>query len=513
MPRTIVAGCIVLLAVLASSQGDSNLSVSSNLVLRWNSAALRGARDLNLAEPIVPRALAIVHTCMYDAWSAYDEHAVGTQMAGALRFPVRERTWANKEKAVSYAAYRALVDLFPADADSVFKPLMKQLGYDPNNNSVDIETPVGIGNVACGAVLEFRHRDKSNQLGDLAQGSYSDWTHFRPVNMPALFPPKLPSIHPIDLNRWQPLIFVNATGDYVTQMFAGAQWSHVIPFAFSSGDDLRGVAKDFPPAVYGSPEYRAQAEELIRYSAGLTDQQKMIAEYWSEGPDEETSTAHWNRFAEWVSQRDHHSVDDDVKMFFVLNNALLDASIAALDLKRQFDTIRPITAITSVFNGTKIRAWGGPGEGTVEMDGSQWIPYQPASFPTPPTPEYISEYSAEAAAAAEILIAWTGDDRFGYSITFAAHSSKIEPETTPAQEVILSWPTFTQAADSAGESGQWGGTQFRAADLAGRKVGRLVGQKSWEGAKSYFEGLSKPIAKTRAETSNVSSFVHFIFRD
>lgn len=28
------------------------------------------------------------------------------------------------------------------------------------------------------AVLEFRHHDKSNQLGDLAQGPYSDWTAY-----------------------------------------------------------------------------------------------------------------------------------------------------------------------------------------------------------------------------------------------------------------------------------------------------------------------------------------------
>jgi hypothetical protein len=61
---------------------------------------------------------------------------------------------------------------------------MKQLGYDPSDNSTDIETPTGIGNVACAAVLEFRHHDKSNQLGDLAQGPYSDWTGYTALNTP-----------------------------------------------------------------------------------------------------------------------------------------------------------------------------------------------------------------------------------------------------------------------------------------------------------------------------------------
>jgi hypothetical protein len=85
------------------------------------------------AAAVVARALAIVHTCMYDAWAAYDDRAVGTQLGNALRRPMSERTLANKEQAISYAAYRALVDVLPVDIDSVCTPLMKQLGYDPSD--------------------------------------------------------------------------------------------------------------------------------------------------------------------------------------------------------------------------------------------------------------------------------------------------------------------------------------------------------------------------------------------
>ena len=59
------------------------------------------------------RALAIAHTCMFDAWAAYDHRADGTRFGGTLRQPKRERTLANKTSAVSYAAHRALSDLFP----------------------------------------------------------------------------------------------------------------------------------------------------------------------------------------------------------------------------------------------------------------------------------------------------------------------------------------------------------------------------------------------------------------
>ena len=119
-----------------------------NLAQQWTSAALHAIRDAKLGAPVVARALAIVHTCMYEAWTAYDEGAVGTQLGGALYRPASEDTLADKEQAISYVAYRALVDVQPVDTNSVYVPLIKQLGYDPSHDSTDIETPTGIGNVA-----------------------------------------------------------------------------------------------------------------------------------------------------------------------------------------------------------------------------------------------------------------------------------------------------------------------------------------------------------------------------
>lgn len=464
----------------------------SSFVTAWNSVALQGVRDAKLGVPMVARVLAVVHTCMYDAWTAYDDRALGTQLEGALRRPAAERTLENKQKAISYAAYRALVDVLPADTESVYKPLMKQLGYDPNDNSTDIETPAGIGNVACGAVLEFRHHDKSNQLGDLAQGAYSDWTHYRPVNMPIPFPVHLPVIHPVDMNHWQPLIFVNSTGDFTTQMFAGAQWCDVVPFALSKGDEFRSFAETLGPATYGSPDYQRQAEELIEISAKLSDREKMLAEYWSDDANSDHIVGHWMEFAQWISERDHHTLDDDVKMFFALSNGMFDTSIAAWDMKRAFDSVRPTTAIPFLFAGKKIRAWGGPGKGTIEMDGAQWIPYQQGTSPTPPSPDYVSELSAGSAAAAFILSSWTGSDRFGDSITIAPGSSKIEPGVTPAKPVVLKRETFTDAAEEAGMSGLYAGVHFRRADLAGRQLGKMVAAKVLARAEEYFDGTLKP---------------------
>jgi hypothetical protein len=486
--RTLSGRLLIIVAPLLlwgtySSAAPNRQSVA----IQWNSAALQGIRDAKLGAPVVARALAIVHTCMYDAWAAYDERAVGTQLGGALRRPASERTPANKEQAISYAAYRALVDVLPVDTNSVYIPLMKQLGYDPNDDSTDIETPTGNGNVACAAVLEFRHHDNSNQLGDLAQGPYSDWTSYHPVNTPSPVPARAA---PFDPNHWQPLTYVNSTGDVMAQRFIGAQWCDVTPFALTSGDQYRWLMRRFGPATYGSKEYQEQAEELITFSAGLDDKQKMIAEYWSDGPDSEQPPGHWALFAQFVSQRDHHTLDDDVKMFFVLSNAIFDAGVAAWDTKRAFDSVRPVTAIPFLFRGKTIRAWGGPGKGTVEMDGSQWIPYQQATFPTPPFPEYVSGHSTYSAAAAHILELWTGSDHFGYSVTLPTGSSKIEPGSTPDRPVALHWETFTDAANEAGISRRYGGIHFRAADLAGRLLGRMVAFEVWQKAQSYFDGTA-----------------------
>ncbi len=460
-----------------------------NTALRWNSAALQGIRDAKLGAPMVGRALAVVHTCMYDAWAAYDENAVGTQLGGALRRPAFERTLANKEQAISYAAYRAVADVFPVDANSVYVPLMKQLGYDPNDQSTDIETPTGIGNVACAAVLEYRHHDKSNQLGDLAQGPYSDWSGYRPVNAAGTVPLGLTFSKSLDPDRWQPLTYTDSYGNLVLQTFSAVQWCFVAPFAMAKGHELRSVVEP-GPFKYGSAGYQEQAEEMIALSAGLTDKQKMISEYWSDGPRSEQPPGHWMLFAQWASQRDHHSLDDDVKMFFALSNALLDAGIAAWDAKRTYDSVRPLTAIPFLFHGKKIRAWGGPDKGTVEMDGSQWIPYQLATFPTPPFPDYVSGHSTFSAAAARILELWTGSDRFGDSVTLPAGSSKIEPGITPAHPVILSWEKFSDAANEAGMSRRYGGIHFRAADLGGRRLGRAVADTVWSKSQEFFTGTA-----------------------
>jgi hypothetical protein len=465
----------------AAARGDS-------IVVRWNDAALQGVRESKLGPPMVARGLAIVHTAAYDAWAAYDREAVGTRLGGALRRPPAERTRANKEQAISFAAYRACVDLFPASRATVFDPLMASLGLDPGNSTAEASQPAGVGNLVAHALLEFRHADGANQLAN-----YADYTDY--VSPNAVMDLTGGTFDPAsvrDPNAWQPLRYRDASGTVVIQSFVGAQWQHVIPFALSSSGMLRSATG---PARYGSAQYVTQAQQLLSLSAGLTDEQKMIAEYWADGPHSELPPGHWNLFAQFVARRDRHGDDEhgidlDVKLFFALTNAIFDAGICAWDNKCQFASVRPITAIRYLFADQPVTAWAGPYQGTRTFDGGSWFPYQPATFPTPPFPEYSSGHSNFSAAGAEILRRFTGRNVFGASVSFPAGSSRVEPGAVPARDLTLSWSTFSAAADEAGISRRYGGIHFEQGDLDARATGRAAAANAWAKALTYFNGTA-----------------------
>ena len=84
LASTLVA---VVSVTLCPTTARSKDDLKPNIVIQWNSAALQGVRDSKIGPPMVARALAVVHTCIYDAWAAYDKHAMGTQLGGSLRQP------------------------------------------------------------------------------------------------------------------------------------------------------------------------------------------------------------------------------------------------------------------------------------------------------------------------------------------------------------------------------------------------------------------------------------------
>jgi membrane-associated phospholipid phosphatase len=450
---------------------DFTLDTNATVVVKWNQTILEAIRDTNMGPTVASRALAIANTSMFDAWAAYDPKAIATQLEDTLQVPPEQITLENKQEAISYAAYTTLVNLFPSKVER-FRKLMAELGYDPNNTTTDRKTAAGIGNITAKFLLAFRQKDNSNQLG-----GYADTTNYQPVN-------RWDKV--LNPNYWQPL--------QQMEQFLTPHWKSVVPFALTSSSQFLPP----PPPAYGSPEYRERVMEIVELSAQLDDRKKAIAEYWA-APT--TPAGQWHQIAQFISQRDRHSLDEDAKLFFILGNAVLDAGISAWNAKIYYNYVRPVTAIR--FLATRqllpnnqpyarinphtgvqeVYAWGGPGQGTQWIDGSQWKPY----ITTPPFPEYVSGHSTFSAAAAEVLKRFTGSDRFGGQAAIAPHSSSIE-SNTPQQQVVLDWATFSDAANEAGLSRRYSGIHFRDADLNGRAMGRLVGAQAWEKAQYYING-------------------------
>ena len=189
---TTVIGLVLIVALgLVASVGrpqPARAATGDNLVLVWNEETLEAIRTLSPGPTVAVRALAVVDTAIYDAWAAYDPAAVGTRLGANLRRPTAEHTQANKERAVSFAAYLALVDLFPA-RQAVFAQQMAALGYA--TDGTDTSMPAMVGTAAAQAVVDFRHSDGANQLN-----GYADTSGYTPVNTWDKV---------LDPDRWQPL--------------------------------------------------------------------------------------------------------------------------------------------------------------------------------------------------------------------------------------------------------------------------------------------------------------------
>jgi hypothetical protein len=444
---------------------------------------------------IISRQMAVPLTAMYDAWAAYDAQAVGTRLGGKLRRPAGERTPANKAKAISYATYRGLVGMF-GDDKPWLDARMRQLGYDPDDASTDVATPQGIGNVAAAAVLAFRRHDGSNQFGDEAGSHgepYSDFTYYEPRN---------PVDRIKDPDRWQQIPFDDGKGGVVRPNFLTPHWYRVTPFALERSDQFRSP----PQPRVGSPELRAEVAEVIAFNGSLSLEQKAIVEFMRDGPRSTGQSGHWLKFAQDISRRDQHDVDQDVKLFFSVGNTAFDAFIAAWDVKRFYDSSRPyslVRFVAQLFGGESVVGYLGPGKGFGTIPAAQWHPYSPGTFVTPPFPGYVSGHSTVSAACAKTLELFTGSDRLGVYYKHIAGSAT-EPDATVAQmqsvngrapvglgetkEVVLMMATLSGTAEMAGLSRIMGGYHIRSDNVEGLKLGRAVALYSWDKYQAYFQG-------------------------
>lgn len=435
--------------------------------------------DANGARPtVVSRTLAIWATAMYDAWSAYDETAVGSRLGAKLRRPKAEHTRKNKEKAISHASYRALAFVYPQSREWLAGQ-MRKLGYDPADESHDPQWPEGVGNLAAQAVIEYRQRDGANQLGDEVGGigaPYADYTYYQPVNPPDRV---------IDPDRWQPITFTRPDGSTFTPGFLTPHWYRVKPFVMDDSAQFRPPPP--PKTTTDDAELRRQTELALNYNGQLTNEQKAIVEFMRDGPRSTGQSGHWLRFAQDVSRRDKHTLDQDVKLYFAIANVAFDAFISCWETKRCYDSSRPWTLVRHYYKGQMVTGWAGPMGGVRQMPAETWHPYSPYVFITPPFPGYTSGHATVSGACSKMLELFTGTDRYGF-VERRKHCELTE--AAAGEEIELDLPTWSATAEMAAYSRALGGYHIPIDNDVGLRVGREIAAWSWPKYQAYFQGTA-----------------------
>lgn len=430
----------------------------ANVARQWNEALLSIIR-LDSPRPTVhARNLFHIGGAMYDAWAAYQ---ATSDPYLAAESPTTGTPEADREEAISFAAYRLLVQRFEnaipsATALATFEYLMAVLGYDPALTSTLGDSPSAVGNRIAAAWIAFAAGDNSNEAND-----YADTTGYTPVNEPMLV--DLPGTEMVDPNRWQPLslnFFVSQNGipqPITVQSFIGPHWADVTPFAIERpGPAMLYIDPGLPPQLGGFEDsaFKDAAIEVIEKSAamdpddgnmidispgargnntlGTTDGSghllnpatslaypsqmvrrgdwgRVIAEFWADGPDSETPPGHWHVIANTVA--DHPDlvkqiggsgpvVDDlewDIKVYLALGGAVHDAAIAAWETKAVYDYTRPISIL---------RYMGGLGQSTDMGDPS----YHPDGLPlVPDTVEIITNATTAGGERHEHLAGFEGE--------------------------------------------------------------------------------------------------------
>ena len=206
---------------------------------------------------------------------------------------------------------------------------------------------------------------------------------------------------------------------YTIQNFVTPQYSVTEPY---SDIDPREYRVDPPSdSDYDDLEaYTAQVDRVLERSANLTDEQKMLVEFFDLKARDIILSP---------TTKDVDDVIDFVQLGFLLHMAQWDAGHRGWQEKARFDAVRPITAIRYLYGDELVTAWGGPGRGTVELPASQWVSYVQNADHS----DYPSATTIFCAAYAQAFRRYSGTEEIeSFRTVRRAGSSVIEPEITPA---------------------------------------------------------------------------------
>ena len=445
--------------------------------------------------PIIFRYFTLIYNAAFDAVAPYHPTAVGVYSRIEHRPASESETNLLPNIAVMYSSYRSLLELAPHRADE-WRQMMVAHGLDPEiDDGLELDcgrthvlaSPATIGNHAAKCVLDARRDDGFNHFGTNTTQPFGDTTGYQPVNTPD-------SLN--DPSRWSPLTATNRQGVFGLQEFVTPQWANTETY---SGLDPRSIR--MPEPISSNHEniaaYREQADEVIEVRAALTDEQKIIVEFFD------------NKLRELIHRpalKNINNVVDYVQLEFALNMAKFDAGTFVWQEKARYDAVRPTTAIHHIYGNELVPISKGPGVETVEVPGNQWQSY----LQTADHPEYPSATTCFCAAYAQVWRHYTGTDDlvtytdgneiiYGYESILPAGSSLVEPGVTPSEDVRLVFNSWTHYEELCAESRVIAGTHFWPAVEESLNVCQTAGSAAFD----YWETLIDGTAPVRGAAESL----------
>lgn len=448
-----------------------------------------------LETPIQIRAYFYINLAAWNAWSNY--HPTAVDIFGRSRFkrPASEHTTRNKNVAVMFAQYRlylASPQSFGGTSEiAEFRTIIREQGHDPDDDSKDMTTPVGIGNRIGYDTAKLMAIDGWNSEGDLTSSAkfyrlpFQDYTGYQPLNSP--WEIKYPF-------RWQPVLETDDKGFFFRQEHVVPQLGRQTMLFSMSKDELM---KRRAPSPYSDTsvrighekpgdlsKFKHNAEKVFERSAKLTEYQRVMAEMMdnkvktfrsSYGGTGIVAISPAFRFIMLPEALDWN-LDDDMVYGLSSNIVSIESMSVVWKEKLRNDLIRPTgQTMKMLFGNRKFKVWAGPGKSKpVTITAGDWQPY----IRTMPHSEYPSATACLCYALVEQALLVSGNNNsIPYKVTIPKGTSRFYPGKIPSKDFVLDIKTLTEWRKLCGISRLWAGVHFEPSIKAGRDLCRGIGRR------------------------------------
>lgn len=450
---------VLLTAAIASS-------VKADVILDWNQLMRQtfAAEGTSATPPCNSRTMGMLGGAMFDAvnsinrnYNSYLGYFDPSTAGSGVDVTAAAATAAYNVLSSVYTDYYGAGNPYQASFTNLYDSQMAGIA-----DSAAKARGMEVGMAAATAMINFRSGD--------------GWNDF-----PTYSPQPLGTI-----GRWQPGDSSGAWGSS-TGTFVKSQWSDLTPFGLTSTTQFRPAGMNIGTSMDRTVSYvpfngdyqawvqsNAYTEEFNQVktlggagSTTRTADQTQIAYFWMDGPGTASPPGHWSRIAQSISMSMGLGVEENARLFALLNIAEADVGIASWEAKVFFDNWRPMLAINTADTD---------GNGDTIGDAA-WTPL----IPTPSFGAYTSGHSAFSMAGAAVLAAFFGTDDIAF--TTDTESPFLASGTT------RSFNSFSEAADEAGMSRIYGGIHWMSDNIDGAILGENVAGYI---ATNFFQPVPEP---------------------